>query len=155
MGTILKTSSSEKPPSTGLFKSGRQQIPHWSPFLLMGGRFCIPRRGSFRLASYSCFVQNNLFTSLTKIHWQEKKNKSPLGTGKSVLPSGSSLETLPESGESGGNPKLKVEEEKVRNERAGLSPPGHRGRPSRHPGTGQGPSWEDKGGRMAGERKGQ
>lgn len=121
----------------------------------MGGRFCIPRRGSFRLASYSCFVQNNLFTSLTKIHWQEKKNKSPLGTGKSVLPSGSSLETLPESGESGGNPKLKVEEEKVRNERAGLSPPGHRGRPSRHPGTGQGPSWEDKGGRMAGERKGQ
>lgn len=37
----------------------------------------------------------------------KRKNKSPVRTGKSVLPSDSSLETLPESVESGGNPKLK------------------------------------------------
>lgn len=44
---------------------------------------------------------------------EKLKNKSPVGTGMSVvLPSGSSLETLPESGESGGNSKLKVEEER-------------------------------------------
>lgn len=46
-----------------------------------------------------------------------------------------------------GAPKLKVEEEKVRKERADLSPLSHGGRPSRHPGTGQGVSWEDKGDR--------
>lgn len=50
------------------------------------------------LGSCSSFVQNNLFTSLTKkICWQEK-NKSPIGAGKPLLPSGGCFGTLQKVG---------------------------------------------------------